>query len=93
MGHWRSGYLGTLKMALEHAAYCVGCCWGLMVVLMAAGAMALHWVLLIAALVFVEKVLPHGEWTARIVGGALLLLGLLVAAQPGLASVLRGQAM
>ncbi len=93
MGHWRSGYLGTLKMALEHAAYCVGCCWGLMVVLVAAGAMALHWVLLIAALVFAEKVLPHGEWTARIVGGVLLLLGLLVAVQPHLAAVLRGPGM
>lgn len=93
MGHWRSGYLGTLKMALEHAAYCVGCCWALMVVLVAAGAMALHWVLLIAALVFAEKVVPHGGWTARIVGGALLLLGLLVAVQPRLAAVLRGPGM
>lgn len=93
MGHWRGGYLGTLKLALEHAAYCVGCCWGLMVVLVAAGAMALQWVLLIAALVFAEKVLPHGEWTARIVGGALLLLGLFVAVQPQLATVLRGPAM
>ena len=93
MGHWRSGYLGTLKMALKHAAYCVGCCWALMVILVAVGAMALNWVLLIAALVFVEKVLPHGEWTARIVGGALVLLGLLVAVQPNLATLLRGSAM
>ena len=93
MGHWRNGYLGTLKMAWEHAAYCVGCCWGLMVVLVTAGAMALPWVLLIAVLVFVEKILPHGEWTARIIGGALILLGLLVAIQPHLAMVLRGPSM
>ncbi len=93
MGQWRSGYLGTLKMAWEHAAYCVGCCWGLMVVLVAAGAMALPWVLLIAVLVFAEKVLPHGEWTARIIGGTLILLGLLVAVQPHLATVLRGPSM
>ena len=92
-GHWRSGYFETFKMALEHAAYCVGCCWGLMVVLVAAGAMALHWVLLIAALVFAEKVLPHGEWTARIVGAVLLLLGLLVVVEPHLATLLRGPAM
>lgn len=93
MGHWRSGYLGTIKMALEHAAYCVGCCWGLMLVLVAAGAMALHWVLLIAAVVFAEKLLPHGEWTARFIGGALLVLGLLVFAQPDLALILRGPTM
>jgi predicted metal-binding membrane protein len=88
MGHWRSGYLGTLRMALEHAAYCIGCCWALMVVLVVAGAMDLHWMLLIAVVVFAEKLLPRGEWTARIVGCLLLLLGLLVAAQPALASVL-----
>ena len=93
MGRWRPGYRGTIRMALEHAAYCVGCCWGLMVVLVAAGAMALHWVLLIAALVTAEKLLPLGEWTARIIGVALLLLGVLIAVQPGLAAVLRGQTM
>lgn len=26
VGHWRDGYLGTLQLALTHAAYCVGCC-------------------------------------------------------------------
>lgn len=93
MGHWRSGYPGTIRVALEHAVYCVGCCWGLMVVLVAAGAMALHWVLLIAALVFAEKLLPRGGWTARMVGVALIVLGLLVVAQPGLTTVLRGQTM
>ncbi len=93
MGHWRAGYAGTVKIALEHAAYCVGCCWALMVVLVAAGAMALEWVLLIAVLVFVEKVIPHGEWTARLVGGGLIGLGLLVALRPDLAMVLRGPGM
>lgn len=93
MGHWRSGRLGTLKLGLAHAAYCAGCCWALMVVLVAAGAMALHWVLLIAAVVFAEKLLPRGEWTARVGGVALVALGLLVAVEPGFAAVLRGQAM
>ena len=64
-----------------------------MVVLVAAGAMSLHWVLLIAAVVFVEKLLPRGEWTTRLVGGALLALGLLVAIEPGLVATVRGQAM
>ncbi len=88
--HWRNGYLGTLKVACEHAAYCVGCCWALMIVLVAAGAMALHWVLLIAAAVFAEKIFPLGEWTSRIVGVALIALGILVAVHPVLAVSLRG---
>ena len=37
MGHWREGRLGAVRMGLEHGAYCVGCCWGLMVVLFALG--------------------------------------------------------
>jgi predicted metal-binding membrane protein len=85
----RSGLSGTLRLALEHAAYCVGCCWALMVVLVAAGAMSLQWVLLIAAVVFVEKLLPRGEWTARVVGVALVVLGVAVAISPDVAMVLR----
>jgi predicted metal-binding membrane protein len=93
MTRWRSGYAGTLRVGLSHALYCVGCCWGLMAVLVAAGAMGLHWVLLIAAVVFAEKLLPRGAWTARAVGGVLVALGLAVLARPDLVALLRGQPM
>jgi predicted metal-binding membrane protein len=89
LGRWRPGRAGSLALGVTHALYCVGCCWALMVVLVAAGAMGLSWVLLIAALVAAEKLLPGGEWIARLAGGALLLLGLLVAARPGLLVLLR----
>ncbi|WP_129669127.1 DUF2182 domain-containing protein [Phytoactinopolyspora endophytica] len=85
---WRPGVSGAIRLGLAHSGYCIGCCWALMVVLVAAGAMGMMWVLLIAALVFVEKVLPYGEHTARTIGVALALLGLLVAAEPDLASTL-----
>src|SRR5216683_87123 len=85
----RTGYRGTLRLALEHAAYCIGCCWALMVVLVAAGAMSLQWVLLIATVVFIEKLLPGGEWTSRIVGAGLILLGVAVAVNPDVAMLLR----
>jgi predicted metal-binding membrane protein len=93
MARSRTGYRGSLGLALEHAAYCVGCCWGLMVVLVAAGAMALNWVLLIAAVVFVEKVLPRGEWTATVTGAALVALGIAVAVRPDLAMIIRPTSM
>jgi predicted metal-binding membrane protein len=93
MGHWRAGRAGSLRLGLAHAAYCVGCCWALMVVLVAAGAMGLAWVLLIAVAVAAEKLLPGGEWTARAIGVVLVALGLLVAVDPGLALTLRGGAM
>lgn len=93
MGRWQPGRAGTLRLALAHAAYCVGCCWALMAVLVAAGAMGLYWVLLVAAFVLAEKVIPAGERTARLGGVALVLLAILLLAQPDLAPVLRGQGM
>jgi predicted metal-binding membrane protein len=90
LGHWRAGWRGGLALGWSHAAYCLGCCWALMVVLVAAGAMGLTWVLLVAVVVAAEKVLPGGEWVARITGIALVVLGAAVAVRPGLAMMLRG---
>ncbi len=63
---------------LEHGLYCIGCCWTLMAVLVVATAMNLWAAAAIAAVVFAEKVLPAGMWTARTAGGALLVLALIV---------------
>jgi predicted metal-binding membrane protein len=93
MGHWRAGYAGTLTLALKHAGYCLGCCWALMIVLVAAGGMGLQWVALLAIVIFAEKILPGGEWFARLAGAGLVLLAILIVLQPGLAGVLRGQSM
>jgi predicted metal-binding membrane protein len=89
LGHWRAGWRGALAMGWAHAWYCLGCCWALMVVLVVAGAMGLPWVLLIAAIVAGEKLLPRGEWVARLTGVALILLGIVIAVRPGLGIALR----
>ena len=89
MRRWRSGYAPTLRLAVEHALYCIGCCWALMTILVVAGAMSTTWVLVIAMVVFAEKVLPHGWRTARWVGVSLILLGFAVAINPRLAGTMR----
>jgi predicted metal-binding membrane protein len=89
LGHWRAGWAGALAMGGAHAVYCLGCCWALMVVLVVAGAMGLPWVLLIACGVAAEKLLPRGEWIARLTGVALVLLGVAVGLRPALAVALR----
>src|SRR3954454_295299 len=38
-----------LQVGLRHGAFCVGCCWGLMVVLIVVGIMSLGWMAAIAA--------------------------------------------
>jgi predicted metal-binding membrane protein len=93
LGHWRAGRRGSLALGWSHAVYCIGCCWALMLVLVAAGAMGLPWVLLITALVAAEKLLPGGEWVARTAGAALLALGAAVAIRPDLVTALRGHTM
>jgi predicted metal-binding membrane protein len=89
MGHWKPGPVGALRMGWEHGLYCCGCCWGLMAVLVAAGAMGLAWVVLVALAVFVEKLLSRGQWAAWGTGLLLLALGGLVALQPGVAMLVR----
>lgn len=76
--HWRPGTGGALRMGMGHGAYCVGCCWMLMLLLFAAGVMNLAWVALIAAFVFVEKLLPAGRLTSRFASVALILSGFIV---------------
>jgi predicted metal-binding membrane protein len=73
-GSWRDGRLGALRMGLEHGAWCLGCCWALMAALFALGAMSLTWMLVVAALIAAEKLLP---WRTASVAGAAALLGVL----------------
>jgi predicted metal-binding membrane protein len=74
--YWRDGRLGALRMGLQHGAYCLGCCWALFAVLVAAGVMSLAWMLLLTGVVFVEKALPYGPRAASLIGLALVALGL-----------------
>ena len=79
---WRTGHLGAVRMGLEHGAYCVGCCWGLMVILFALGVMSLLWMAAVAVVIFVQKVLPGGQRLAVPFAVAFVALGLWVAAAP-----------
>jgi predicted metal-binding membrane protein len=88
---WRGrGAFDALRLGVAHGAYCVGCCWGLMAVLVISGAMSLLWVVLIALIVFMEKVMPFGERGAQLSGAGLGLLAVLVAVHPQLSMLLRG---
>lgn len=80
--HWREGALGTLRMGLEHGAYCIGCCWLLMALLFVLGVMNLVWILVLTAFVLVEKLVPHGRLSARAAGTALLAWGVWLVAAP-----------
>jgi predicted metal-binding membrane protein len=76
--HWRPGLVGALRMGLSHGAFCVGCCWALMLLLFTAGVMNLLWVAVLAALVLVQKVLPHPRVATTIAGSLMGVAGLVL---------------
>ncbi|HVC87944.1 MAG TPA: DUF2182 domain-containing protein [Gaiellaceae bacterium] len=82
LGGWRDGKAGAARMGIEHGAFCVGCCWGLMVVLFALGAMSLVWMGIVAGLIFAEKVLPFGHRLTRVIAVSLAAAGIWVAVAP-----------
>jgi predicted metal-binding membrane protein len=73
--HYRPGASGAWRMGLIHGAYCVGCCWMLMVLLFVGGVMNLAWIAALTLLVAAEKLLAGGPWIARISGAGLILWG------------------
>ena len=75
VARWDPGAGGAFRMGAESGAYCVGCCWALMLLLFVAGVMNFLWVALIAGFVLVEKLLPAGRFTSGFAGVALALSG------------------
>lgn len=85
LGRWRDGRGGALRMGVEHGAWCAGCCWALMLALLAIGLMSVTWMVVVAAIVFVEKATPVGEGATRVFALALVGLGIWIAAAPATA--------
>jgi predicted metal-binding membrane protein len=83
VGSWRGGRWGALRMGVEHGAWCVGCCWGLMAALLALGAMSLGWMAFVAALIALEKLVPWRAGATVAVTAVLAALAIGVAAAPG----------
>jgi predicted metal-binding membrane protein len=63
---------GSFGAGLEHGVLCLGCCWALMLALLALGAGSLLWMAAVAAAIFVEKVTSVGVRASAPVAVALL---------------------
>jgi predicted metal-binding membrane protein len=76
LGRWRDGALGALRMGMEHGAYCLGCCWVLMLLMFAWGVMSAAAMAALTVFIVAERSLPAGPWSAKIPGAALIAWGL-----------------
>ena len=81
-----------LRVGVHHGGYCLGCCWGLMVILIAVGVMNLVAMVALAALVLVEKTWRWGVVAGRVAGVALLALAVAAIWLPWLAPGLHATA-
>jgi predicted metal-binding membrane protein len=79
---WKPGRIGAFRMGIEHGGWCVGCCWALMAALLALGVMSVGWMVFVAALIAVEKLLPCKAVANRSIAILLAVLGLAVAFAP-----------
>ena len=70
-------------MGAEHGAFCVGCCWGLMLALFALGVMSLFWMAVVGRGDLRREGAASGERLTRVLAAVLVALGLLVALSPG----------
>jgi predicted metal-binding membrane protein len=74
--------VGAFVAGGRHGLFCLGCCWMLMVLLIAFGTMQLAWMLGLAVLILLEKVAPFGERLARVAAAMLALLGAVLLVHP-----------
>lgn len=75
-GGFRGTAVGAVQLGLRHGAYCVGCCWALMVLLFVGGVMNVLWIAAVAIVVLIERVVRGGRVVARLAGAGLAGTGL-----------------
>lgn len=91
LGHdFGGGARSAFRAGVSHGAYCLGCCWALMAVLVVVGLMNLVWMVAIALIFLAEKNWRHALGLTRVVGIGVLALGLGVILRPSLLPTVSG---
>ncbi len=74
MDNWRGGQSGALRLGFHHGLYCIGCCWVLMLLMFAGGAMSVAVMAALAGFIVLERLIPNALWGARVPGVIMLLV-------------------
>ena len=64
-----------IGLGMRHGAYCLGCCWLLMVLLFVGGVMNLLWIAAITGFVLLEKLLPRKLMLQQLAAVSMLGIG------------------
>jgi predicted metal-binding membrane protein len=74
--YYREGVGAAWCLGLRHGAFCLGCCWALMLVMFGIGVGSLLSMALLTGVMIVEKTYPRGQRLSPVIG--IILLGLSV---------------
>jgi predicted metal-binding membrane protein len=74
--HWQRGVMGGFRLGISHGAFCLGCCWALMLLLFVGGVMNLWCIAALTIFVLLEKLAPLGAQGGRLSGLLIIALGL-----------------
>jgi predicted metal-binding membrane protein len=82
MENWRGGRGedDALRLGIRHGLFCVGCCWSLMLLMFLVSIGNLGWMLVLAAVMAVEKNMPWGRRLSAPLGALLLVISAALAA-------------
>jgi len=81
---WQGGNESAqaLRIGMEHGLFCVGCCWSLMLLMFLVNAGSLVWMLLLGAVMALEKNSPWGRRLSAPIG-VLMFIGALAVVVDG----------
>ncbi len=80
MQYWQGkrDRLHSFMLGIHHGIFCVGCCWALMLLMFAVGTGSIGWMLILGAVMAIEKNMPWGRKLSSPLGVALIGWGLLI---------------
>jgi predicted metal-binding membrane protein len=78
LSQWRNGPRSGFRIGVSHGAFCVGCCWLLMVTGFAMGVMNLVWMAALTVMIALEQVLPRGDRLAKLFGILFVAFGCVI---------------
>ena len=87
---FRRGVSGAFAAGIAHGAFCLGCCWALMAILLVLGLMNLAWMAALSAVFLLEKNWSRGVALSRVVGLGLAALGIAIILRPDLLATFSG---
>jgi predicted metal-binding membrane protein len=64
----------AMRLGLDHGAFCVGCCWALMLLMFVVGTGSIAWMMVLGAVMAMEKNMPWGRRISTPLGVVLLAI-------------------